>query len=59
MPDADDFDVEYFRDLLKGTVEKNNQPGTAARKSKQPPGKTTPAKTTNTAKVVRRKSKKG
>ena len=25
MPDADDFDVEYFRNLLKGNVEKKEQ----------------------------------
>jgi hypothetical protein len=25
MPDADDFDVEYFRNLLKGNLEKKEQ----------------------------------
>jgi len=29
MPDADDFDVEYFRNLLKGNVEKKEQPAPA------------------------------
>ena len=29
MPDADDFDVEYFRNLLKGNVEKKEQPASA------------------------------
>jgi hypothetical protein len=29
MPDADDFDIEYFRNLLKGNVVKKEQPAPA------------------------------
>ena len=41
MPDADDFDVEYFRDLLKGNSGKEG-PAPPAGPS-QPPAKKAPA----------------
>jgi len=46
MPDADDFDVEYFRELMRGSVGKESQPPpakTTRRTVKAPAAKVKPA----------------
>jgi hypothetical protein len=65
MPDADDFDVEYFRNLLKGNNPKET-PATpvlpalpATKKKKPPPGKATAARATDTSKAAGKKSTTG
>ena len=52
MPDADDFDVEYFRKLLKGNAEKQEsqapevKPAAPANRKKPPAAALPPAKGT-------------
>ena len=45
MPDADDFDVEYFRNLMKGDSpkEKNTPPAEPTAKPAPAKGKSKPA----------------
>jgi hypothetical protein len=65
MPDADDFDVEYFRNLLKGNGPKEVPTPPAApsvsstRKTRKSPAQAAPARPTGTPKVSRKKSRKG
>lgn len=63
MPDADDFDVEYFRNLLKGNSPKEENapptkpPRATAKKATRPPGKPAAAGATSTSKTGPKKRK--
>ena len=63
MPDADDFDVEYFRNLLKGATPKDGadphaRPSLpAAKKKARPSPAPAAAKGTSNPPVVRKKVK--
>jgi hypothetical protein len=63
MPDADDFDVEYFRNLLRGNTPKEapespaSPPHPVAKKKPQPPPKPAAAKKKSAAPAARKKGK--
>ena len=65
MPDADDFDVEYFRNLLKGNSPKEAAAPPAApsvsppSKTRKSSAKTAAARSTSSPNVTRKKNKKG
>jgi hypothetical protein len=57
MPDADDFDVEHFRALLRGETPKPEQP--PARKPPAPAARAAPAKTRNASRRAAKPSPGG
>jgi len=57
MPDADDFDVEYFRNLLKGNrPQEEHAPPAAAKKSARPAAKPAAAGKKGKPTAARKKS---
>jgi len=58
MPDADDFDVEHFRALLRGEAPKPEEP-TTRRLQAPAAAKAEPAKSKNTSRAAAKPSSRG